>query len=1053
MIDLIYTLLLYRFQLAAASFLQTPRINFVGQFRVDVATNNNVRLNYLFSSATNQGLNELWNPNGTNTWAMINCVVTSVALTELDGRTKILTTAKDDDIIGLPIVNNPESAFPKLVDVDPDQQQSSTIYGMNLGVNWDPNNVETTNAFIGDFVPSVITRDIWPRQVKSEEPLQQIVASDTVSHIKNVKWSNSITSNVLNRFKGADKLSVMFTVYNFTRPPTADLFSYGNVVGSIGIAETGESLSFPENRMMVFRSKNPPMEIPKENPCADVGDWMSTTYFDVVGKKMTINFANSLPINVQGTICHLFRFYVGVITESTSTLATNSDVEIIGEIPYMEENWYLLTAGIQDFYLTDSQQQLLSTQHRVVIVTSPDVIVEGSKYPICSSEHSDAAVRDDCVYTILEETPCLVRPMDYYVYRMEEGNTITVPMKVKHYGVSPTNPTSVTLFDKSPNGPAASGNQMVYESTVKTNPEDGIAYFKFEAGDVGNPRGDIHLDGQLFTFGYCSEECISECDRCVPTNIGNQLVFLIWSPVKYSTPYFWDTDIQPIFTQYQNLYPIMSDILKLGDYDDVTKPWNIHMLIYSMSLDIYHPSYMPATRDLSPTKLKMILDWLNTTEHHRNWQDVDNRLYESPKFCEQVVFAYDDKEKSKAEYVSESLLVNSDEDDDDAADILTLASSEIARLFSDISRRSVSESLNDFSSSLPRWSTVDCSVDILKENLQTAIALEFSTIPPYMTALYSIKDGYNREVYDTIRSVVMQEMLHLAQAANLLIAIGGQPLIDDPSVIPQSFPSNLPGGVLPGLTVTLQKASPKHVADVFMIIEFPDDVIYKGPFHDETIDLNVLTIGAFYSTIQKCMVQLDREGKINFGNLNKQLHWPWKIHDVGSKLWKVSNIKEAKKAIQMIIEQGEGSTQEDPTYQGTQQLAHFFKFEQLACKHHIQSTPEHSYKFKGAEIEFVSEGVWPMRDNPSPNGLPVGSHVYREAKIFHRIYRSMLRSLQTTFNGSPDSITEAVTIMEAMQLQAKKLMQIQVPVPDGHPNQTCGPVFNYNWPTAEPLNN
>ena len=73
-------------------------------------------------------MNELWNPNGTNTWAMIDCFVTSVALTGLDGRTKMLTTAKDDDIIGLPIINNPESAFPKLVDVDPDQQQSPTIY-------------------------------------------------------------------------------------------------------------------------------------------------------------------------------------------------------------------------------------------------------------------------------------------------------------------------------------------------------------------------------------------------------------------------------------------------------------------------------------------------------------------------------------------------------------------------------------------------------------------------------------------------------------------------------------------------------------------------------------------------------------------------------------------------------------------------------------------------------------------------------------------------------------------------------------------------------------
>ena len=42
--------------------------------------------------------------------------------------------------------------------------------------------------------------------------------------------------------------------------------------------------------------------------------------------------------------------------------------------------------------------------------------------------------------------------------------------------------------------------------------------------------------------------------------------------------------------------------------------------------------------------------------------------------------------------------------------------------------------------------------------------LEFATIPPYLTAMYSIKAGENRQVYDVIRSVVMQEMLHMAQA-------------------------------------------------------------------------------------------------------------------------------------------------------------------------------------------------------------------------------------------------------------------------------------------------
>lgn len=64
-----------------------------------------------------------------------------------------------DSVVGKPLVNNVETAFPKL---DPDQQQSSTIYGMSLGINWDPNVPlnKQKNGFYGDFVPSTVTRDI-----------------------------------------------------------------------------------------------------------------------------------------------------------------------------------------------------------------------------------------------------------------------------------------------------------------------------------------------------------------------------------------------------------------------------------------------------------------------------------------------------------------------------------------------------------------------------------------------------------------------------------------------------------------------------------------------------------------------------------------------------------------------------------------------------------------------------------------------------------------------------------------------------------------------------
>ena len=41
--------------------------------------------------------------------------------------------------------------------------------------------------------------------------------------------------------------------------------------------------------------------------------------------------------------------------------------------------------------------------------------------------------------------------------------------------------------------------------------------------------------------------------------------------------------------------------------------------------------------------------------------------------------------------------------------------------------------------------------------------------------------------------------------------------------------------------------------------------------------------------------------------LKKQLHWPWKEEHSTSALVKVKNVKSALKAINMIVEQGEGA--------------------------------------------------------------------------------------------------------------------------------------------------
>lgn len=89
------------------------------------------------------------------------------------------------------------------------------------------------------------------------------------------------------------------------------------------------------------------------------------------------------------------------------------------------------------------------------------------------------------------------------------------------------------------------------------------------------------------------------------------------------------------------------------------------------------------------------------------------------------------------------------------------------------------------------FNDLDASVEGLHRALQNAIELEHATIPPYLYALYSLKPGVNLEIAGLIKSVVLEEMPHMALDCNILNAIKGTPKIDEPCFLPK-YPGHLP---------------------------------------------------------------------------------------------------------------------------------------------------------------------------------------------------------------------------------------------------------------------
>lgn len=79
---------------------------------------------------------------------------------------------------------------------------------------------------------------------------------------------------------------------------------------------------------------------------------------------------------------------------------------------------------------------------------------------------------------------------------------------------------------------------------------------------------------------------------------------------------------------------------------------------------------------------------------------------------------------------------------------------------------------------------LNATVQYVQSLLQVALEVEHSTIPLYLTTMYSIVDQASFAA-TTMRSVVMEEMLHMVNAANVLNAIGGAPFLDHPKFIPK----------------------------------------------------------------------------------------------------------------------------------------------------------------------------------------------------------------------------------------------------------------------------
>jgi hypothetical protein len=328
------------------------------------------------------------------------------------------------------------------------------------------------------------------------------------------------------------------------------------------------------------------------------------------------------------------------------------------------------------------------------------------------------------------------------------------------------------------------------------------------------------------------------------------------------------------------------------------------------------------------------------------------------------------------------------------------------------------------------------SPETVRDALQQAVKLEHATIPVYLYALYSLDASRNPEIAKIIQSVVMEEMLHMTLASNVLNALGGSPKIGKQGFIP-AYPGPLPGGVDGSLTVNLAPFSMNQL-ETFLDIEEPENPInYRAMPLAATLEAGPVTIGQFYTAISDAVEALGNEAFFNPAR-----------NQVGPELMAgsvvVADVATAQEAINIIIEQGEGTSISPKEVVGGG-YAHYYRFMQIRKGHMLAAVspnlpPDQQYAYSGPAVPFDPAGVYALPTNPSAAGYAKNPAQKFANDNFNYTYTSLLKALHALFNGesTEQQFNGAIGLMMSLKGQAKAMVS-GIP----NPQVLTGPSFEY----------
>ena len=326
------------------------------------------------------------------------------------------------------------------------------------------------------------------------------------------------------------------------------------------------------------------------------------------------------------------------------------------------------------------------------------------------------------------------------------------------------------------------------------------------------------------------------------------------------------------------------------------------------------------------------------------------------------------------------------------------------------------------------------------ERLQTAIELEFSTLPPYLYAKFSMLPDANPQAAAYLGDIVGQEMIHLCLACNIMNALGGNPVLANPSgqpPFPPVFPSTIPGDIGPPGGDPIKVRLLHFCMDAMaqgMAIEQPEDPIVFPQLLASLEDDQTETIGQFYRKLGHFLGTLpDTAWKAGRNQIDDSQFFP-------GQLYAINGNDDAQRAIDQIVSEGEGTTETPLDFQN--ELSHYYRFEEMWKNQVLMKSsqpPGYAWGPLGSfGIDWTA--VYPAIDDPGQHDFSGEPEAAQQAQAACDLaYSRLVDALQLAVNGQNGQLGAAVRAM--FDLRKAATVALTTPLNSG---DVAGPAFRYS---------